>query len=72
VIKDGNKIVQAVQVCFDLNKGNKNREVNGLLEAINYFKLKEGIIITFDQEDKFKIEDKIIKLIPVWKWLLEK
>jgi len=71
VIKDGNKIVQAVQVCFDLNKGNRDREVNGLLEAINQFKLKEGMIITLDQEEEFEKEGKKIKVIPVWKWILE-
>ena len=35
------------------------------------FKLKEGHIITFDQEEEFQEEGKKIKVIPVWKWLLE-
>ena len=35
------------------------------------FKLKECLIITYNQEDKFVIKDKIIKAIPVWKWLLK-
>jgi len=38
-----------------------------LLEAMTAFKLKEGIIITFDQEETLNT----IKVIPVWKWLLE-
>lgn len=32
------------------------------------FKLKEGVIITFDQEQTIKENN--IKIIPVWKWLL--
>ena len=35
------------------------------------FKLKEGRILTYNQEDNFVIKDKVIKAIPVWKWLLE-
>lgn len=70
IIKDESKISQTIQVCYNLNKGNKDREINGLLEAMNKFKLKEGYIITLDQEEEFKQDGKKIKIIPVWKWLL--
>ena len=72
IVKDGSKVIQAIQVCYNFNKENIDREVKGLLEAINKFKLKEGYIITFDQEEEFEQEGKKIKIIPVWKWLLEK
>jgi len=72
IIKEDTKIIQAVQVCYNLTKENKNREVNGLLGALNKFKLKQGYIITFDQEEEFEQEGKKIKVIPIWKWLLEK
>jgi len=71
VIKEGTKITRAIQVCYDLTEQNKERELNGLLEALSNFKLKEGIILTYNQEDNFEIEGKKIKVIPVWKWLLE-
>jgi len=32
----------------------------------------ERLILTYNQEYEFKIEDKIIKVLPVWKWLIEK
>ena len=35
------------------------------------FKLKEGIILTYEQEEEIKIDNKLIKILPVWKWLLE-
>jgi len=70
VIKEGTKITRAIQVCYDLTEQNKERELNGLLEALSNFKLKEGIILTYNQEDNFEIEGKKIKVIPVWKWLL--
>ena len=36
---------------------------------MNQLNLNEGIIITFDQEDKFEKEGKTIRLIPGWKWM---
>jgi len=72
LVKDGAKINQAIQVCYELNSDNKERETNGLLEAMNKFKLKEGLILTYNQEDKFTVKDKEIKAIPIWKWLLKK
>jgi len=69
IIKKGKKIIQAIQVSYQI-KENKEREIKGLLEAIQAFKLKEGIIITEDYEAEEKIKDKTIKFIPLWKWLL--
>lgn len=71
VIREANKIKEAIQVTYEINEKNKEREIAGLMEALNKFKLKEGLIITFDQEDKIEFKGKIIKLIPAWKWLLE-
>ena len=71
IIKEKDKITKAFQVCFDFNEDNKGREINGLLEALGKFNLKEGIILTYKQDDEFKIKDKKIKVLPVWKWLLE-
>jgi predicted AAA+ superfamily ATPase len=71
VIKEKEKITHAFQVCFDFNQNNKEREIHGLVEALKKFKLKEGLILTYNQEDNFKIGDIIIQLLPVWKWLLQ-
>ncbi len=71
IVKDGSKITQAIQVCYNINKENKDREVKGLLEALSKFRLKEGLIITFDQEEEFEKEGKKIKIISVWRWLLK-
>ena len=53
------------------NEDNKDREIKGLMEALEKFNLKEGIILTYKQDDEFKIKDKKIKVLPVWKWLVE-
>jgi len=50
--------------------GTKEREVNGLVKAMEEFNLKSGLIITEDFEDEEKIENKKIIYVPLWKWLL--
>jgi len=70
VVRKGMKISQAIQVCYELNYDNKEREINGSLEAIMTHNLKTGLILTFNQEDKLEIDEKIIFIKPVWKWLL--
>ncbi len=72
VIKEKNKIVNAVQVCYELNEKNKEREINGLVEAMKKFNLKKGLIVTYDDEEELKIGKFGIKVIPFWKWALKK
>jgi len=69
IIKEANKITQAIQVCYALTEENKHREIDGLVEALETFNLTEGSIITFNQQDVLKIGEKTIKIIPAWHWL---
>ncbi len=71
IIRKGNSIAEAIQVCYDLNDDNKAREIKGLMEALEKFKLKEGLILTNDQEEEITEGKKKIIVKPVWKWLLE-
>lgn len=66
-----NKIIAAIQVCFDLNDDNRDREIKGLDEAMKKLNLKEGLILTFNQEDELSTSNKRIIIKPVWKWLTE-
>ena len=71
IVKQKEKIIKAIQVCFDFNEENKGREINGLIEALGKFNLNKGLILTHKQEDEFKIKNKKIKVLPVWKWLID-
>jgi len=71
VIKEGLKIKEAIQVCYEMNSKNESRELNGLMEAMAVYKLKKGIIITYDQNKIIAENNKTIILIPAWRWLLE-
>ncbi len=65
LVKQNEQIIQAVQVCWEVNNENIRREINGLKEAMADTGVTEGFIITCRQEDQLDG----IKLIPAWKWL---
>jgi len=69
VIRKANTIEDAIQVTQSL-KDNREHEINGLVEALNTYKLKEGLLLTVDQEEEFIEKDKKIVVKPIWKWLL--
>ncbi len=71
IVRDREKIVEAMQVCNDLNDLNEKRELNGLLAAMKEFGLSEGLILTGNQEEERVIDGMKIKIIPIWKWLLK-
>jgi predicted AAA+ superfamily ATPase len=68
VVKEKNKVTYAIQVCAEISQDNLAREVNGLLEALTFFDLEKGFIITMNQEDEIVQDEKKIHLIPAWKW----
>jgi hypothetical protein len=72
VVRSNNQSIELIQVCYELNIDNKDREINGLLEAMDFFELKEGIIVTFDQQDEFQLNDKVIKVVPAHVFLCSK
>lgn len=73
VIKEGLRPVQLIQVSYSIEEEKtKEREVMALLEAMKEFKLKHGLIITQEYEAEEKVNNKKIKFMPLWKWLLMK
>ena len=72
LVRNGSSITEAYQVCYLLDDFNQEREIKGLIEALEKFNLKEGKILTLNQSDKLKIKGKKVIIQPVWKWLLEK
>lgn len=55
----------AVQVSEKIHSENKNREIEGLFEAMSFFDLKEGFILTLNQEDSLSMDGKVIRIFPV-------
>lgn len=66
---ENGKARSLLQVCWELNTDNEEREVNGLLDAMNYFNLKKGAIITTNQQDTIYHDNLEIDVVPAWKFL---
>ena len=72
VIREGLDIKKLIQVVYEIkDEKTRKREINGIMECAKEFGLDEGLIITKDYEGMEKIQNKKIKYIPLWKWLLE-
>jgi len=70
VIKKGLKISTLIQVCYDMNKDNYERESRALIKCSKELKCKNLLIITDDEEGEFKESGITIKSIPLYKFLL--
>jgi len=70
VVKEKNKITQAIQTTVALNDGNRQREIGGLLEAMDEFALKEGLILTESESARIERDGKVIEVKPIWQWCL--
>jgi uncharacterized protein len=68
VVCSNHKVEAVIQVCFSLTLDNEKREFNGLLDAMDYFDLKKGTIITLDQQDVIMDKGRRIEVVPVWKF----
>jgi len=70
VIEDRGKITSAIQVCYELTRENRDRELGGLLGAMQVHGLEEGLILTYLQEETITQDGFTIRVMPAWKWLI--
>ena len=62
---------ELAQVCVSLHdEKTKKREVAALTEAMDECGIKNGIIITDEEKEEIKIGRRIIKVVPIYEWLL--
>jgi hypothetical protein len=74
IVRENTKTIQAIQVCKEMtDPKTKQREIDGLIEALIRFSLHEGLIITENDEytETITKEGKAFKILvlPIWKWL---
>lgn len=60
-----------IQVSYELNNENIKRETDGLIEACRWLNIKEGAIITNDEEKEMELDGISISVLPAWKWLIQ-
>lgn len=65
LVKQNEQVVMVVQVCLEINNESMKREITGIKNALAETGVKEGIIVTYNQEDNLDG----IPLIPAWKWI---
>jgi len=56
LLRKGTKIEKAVNVCWELDDSNREREIAGLQEAMKKFKLKKTQIITMGYSEEIKVK----------------
>ena len=69
VVLKNEKLEQVIQVCYELLPENREREIRGLTEAMDFFKTDNGFIISFNQRDAFIYNGKRIEVLPAWDFL---
>ncbi len=71
VVKEGQKITELIQAAWDVrDEATRMREERALWCALEELEVDEGIILTEDEERSIEKNGKLIKYLPVWKWLL--
>lgn len=61
-----------VNVSYEIKESNtRTRELNGLVEAMQYFKLNKAFLVTKSEDTIIEIDGKTIYIVPLYKWLLE-
>jgi len=71
LIKENDVIKELIQVSYINNIDEiDRREIRSLIKGSNLLNCNDLKIITWDLEDKIIKDNKEIKLIPLWKWLL--
>ena len=65
-----NHPAEIVQACYRLDDTNFEREYQGIENALKYFKLKSGTIVTSNQKDTFVKDGLTIRIIPAHEYLI--
>lgn len=72
LIKKDTKIVEAIQVCYDLTDHETyQREIRGLISACKAHKLKQATLISYNEKSIVTESDIQINIIPLYEFLLQ-
>jgi predicted AAA+ superfamily ATPase len=72
VIRRGPHIEKLVQVTYASGRDDVNKEeINPLIKASTELRCNDLLVITWNYEDELKLENRKIRLLPLWKWLTE-
>ncbi len=69
VVMTKNRVERVIQVCEELKQDNLENELSGVFEAMEYFELNEGTIVTINQTDRFERNGMIVSVIPFYSFV---
>lgn len=71
VIRKGTSPKQLIQVCWNISDPRtRDREVKSLSLAMEELGVRDGLILTDDEQDTIHVDKKTIQVKPVYQWLL--
>jgi len=71
IVKSGEKLVEGIQVTLaDSSEDVGKREVSSLVWASRTMPIDKLTVITWGYEEEATLEEKRVRFIPLWKWLL--
>ena len=73
IVKEGPEVTAAINVCYDISdRETYLRELSGLQEAMNYFGLRETLLITAEAQPQEITERGLkMRIVPFYQWALE-
>jgi predicted AAA+ superfamily ATPase len=71
LVKENLNIIEAIQVTYEINAANFNREIGGLVEAIQTFNIPKATLIVFE-DYKYPVNlPKEVSVITAYEWLMK-
>lgn len=72
LLKRDNGVEELIQVSWSIAEESvREREIKSLFSAMDEMKTKKGLILTYGENDIIKKDDKEIRVVPVYRWMLE-
>ena len=69
IVRNRHAVTEAVQACTRFTDEVRDREIEGLLKAMETCSLSSGTIVTESQRDSIVIGKRRIDIVPFWKWV---
>ena len=70
VVQERDEVTALVQACWNMDGTNRERELEGILNAAQESGCENMTIVTYDQEETISDERGSINVLPAWKWFL--
>lgn len=70
IVRRRHSVTEAIQACTCLTDESRDREIDGLVKAMETCSLSHGTIVTENQRDTISIGGCRIDVVPFWEWAL--